>query len=469
MRISHSMTDAQTADPRHIAVIDIGKTNAKLALVDLATLTEIDVVTRPNVVRRTPPWPHFDVDGHWDFLITALAEFHHLHRVDAISITTHGACMALLDQNGTLAAPILDYEHPIPQAISAEYDALRPPFSQTGSPRLSAGLNAGAQLYFQFRQDPELHARVAHIVGYPQYWGHRLTGKLANDVTSIGCHTDLWAPEKGTVSQLVDRLDIADKIAPVHKSSDILGTILPEIAQKTGLSPATPVVCGLHDSNASLYPHLLTQSGSFCVVSTGTWVIAMSIGGARVPLDPTRDTLINVNALGDPVPSARFMGGREFELIQNGHPFEIKDEHIQQTLHNAIMLLPSVAPNTGPYQGRDMTWVGPEPAKGSGPRSVALSYYLALMTQTCLDLTASEGPIIVEGPFAQNMCYLTMLQAATKRPVLRSQSATGTSVGAALLFGAQAEMTMPDPIDPAPIAAELSAYAADWHHHVAHM
>ena len=36
---------------KHVAVIDIGKTNAKLALVDLDSLAEIAVVTRPNAVR----------------------------------------------------------------------------------------------------------------------------------------------------------------------------------------------------------------------------------------------------------------------------------------------------------------------------------------------------------------------------------------------------------------------------------
>ena len=54
---------------RYIAVIDIGKTNAKLALVDLESLTELAVVTRPNKVLEAPPWPHFDLEGHWQFLL----------------------------------------------------------------------------------------------------------------------------------------------------------------------------------------------------------------------------------------------------------------------------------------------------------------------------------------------------------------------------------------------------------------
>jgi len=56
----------------------------------------------------------------------------------------------LIAQNGTLAAPILDYEHTGPDDMADAYDALRPPFSETGSPRLSMGLNLGAQLHWQF-------------------------------------------------------------------------------------------------------------------------------------------------------------------------------------------------------------------------------------------------------------------------------------------------------------------------------
>ena len=45
--------------PARIAVIDIGKTNAKLALVEAETLAEIAVVTRPNRVLPGPPLAAF--------------------------------------------------------------------------------------------------------------------------------------------------------------------------------------------------------------------------------------------------------------------------------------------------------------------------------------------------------------------------------------------------------------------------
>ena len=114
---------------KHIAVLDIGKTNAKLALVEAPSLREIAVVTRPNTVLQGPPYPHFDLEGHWAFFLTHLAAFQAAHGVDAISVTTHGASIVLLDQAGALAAPMLDYEYPGPDALAAEYDALRPDFA----------------------------------------------------------------------------------------------------------------------------------------------------------------------------------------------------------------------------------------------------------------------------------------------------------------------------------------------------
>lgn len=418
----------------HVAVIDIGKTNAKLALVDRTDLSEIAVITRPNRVLPGPPYPHFDVEGHWDFLLDGLARFHREHGIDAISITTHGACAALLDAEGGLAAPILDYEHDGPDELAAEYDVLRPDFEVTGSPRLAAGLNIGAQLHWQFARDTELKTRTKTIVTYPQYWGFRLTGVAATDVTSLGCHTDLWNPHEARFSPLVDELGIAGTMAPARSSYEILGPVLSEIAARTGLGPDTPVVCGIHDSNASLLPHIKAHEAPFSVVSSGTWTIAMSIGGQPMTLAPEKDVLINVNAMGAAVPSSRFMGGREHDLATGGPYPEATDAAIAEVLDRGIMLMPAVVPESGPYRGCTPRWIGPEPRVGSAERGVAVAFYLALVTRRCLELVGHRGPIIVEGPFARNRAYLRMLSVATGCELVPTISATGTSQGAALLI-----------------------------------
>lgn len=440
----------------HIAVIDVGKTNAKLALVDSTTMSEVAVVTRPNKVLPGPPYPHFDLEGHWAFFRNALREFHQTHGIDAISVTTHGASGVLLDETGSLACPMLDYEHTGPDDLSADYNALRPDFAATGSPRLSMGLNLGAQLHWLLETQEGLRDRLAHFVTYPQYWGYLLTGALATDVTSLGCHTDLWNPFEQTFSPLVGALGLSQVIAPAMRSDAVLGHVTSDLATEIGLTRPIPVTCGIHDSNASLYPYL-GQEAPFAVVSTGTWVVAMAIGTEPRDLDPARDVLVNTNALGQPVPSARFMGGREYELIRPTNATVTAAD--RAAVLAGIMLLPSVEPSSGPFQNRQMAWIGPEPVGGA--RLVALSWYLALMTRECLDLAGDQGPVIVEGPFARNSDYLDMLAALSPHGVQVATSLTGTSVGAAMLA---AKAQPPKLLAHATTAnpSDLQAYARAW-------
>jgi sugar (pentulose or hexulose) kinase len=417
---------------RHIAVIDIGKTNAKVALVDLMTLSEVALRRMKNAPLRQAPYPHHDVESLWTFILNSLATLNREQRIDAISITTHGATGALVDASGELVLPVLDYEFDGPDRLAADYDAIRPPFAETGTPRLPMGLNLGAQFFWQQKRFPAEFAKAAAMLMYPQYWALRLTGIGANEVTSLGCHTDLWDPWNAGFSSLVDRLGWRGLMAPVRPARDRLGPILPALAARTGLDPQTPVFCGLHDSNASLLPHLLSDKPPFSVVSTGTWVVSMAVGGKPVTLDPSRDTLVNVNALGAPVPSARFMGGREFSVLTEGQPEDWTETDVADVLAHGTLLLPSTQQGSGPFPHHGAGWLKAE-GMTEGRRFVAISFYLAVMTAVCLDLIGADGPAIVEGPFARNRLFVSMLAAATARSVIASEAATGTSIGAALL------------------------------------
>ena len=101
----------------------------------------------------------------------------------------------------------------------------------------------------------------------------------------------------------------------------------------------------------------------------------MAVGGAAVDLDPARDTLVNVNALGDPVPSARFMGGREFATLGRRRRRHRPRERSGTVLETPIMLLPSVQQGSGRFPSARSQWIGGEAdRRGSAPcRRVLLS------------------------------------------------------------------------------------------------
>ncbi len=454
--------------PRQIAVFDVGKTNVKLALVDRPGRREIAVETAPNLVRRDGPYPHYDVDRIWSFFEQAITQLAAAHSIDGISISAHGASIVLLGAD-ELALPILDYEHDGPDSLTAEYDALRPDFSETLSPRLPGGLTVGAQIHWLEARFPKGFAATRAILTYPQYWAWRLTGIVCNEVTSLGCHTDLWRPAQRTWSSLPARTGWDRLMAPVHDATRPLGPLRPQLASRWGLAEGLPVACGIHDSNASLLPHLLDHPPPFAVVSTGTWAISFAVGAPTDGLDPTRDTLANVNVFGDPVPSARFMGGREFELITDGRPVTPSPETVDRVLREGVMVLPAVVPESGPFQGRPASWSHDPAALSAETKTAVASLYLARMTDTCLGLIGAGGPVIVEGPFAGNDLYCAALATLTDRDVLASaDSATGTSVGAALLFEAGAPGRGAAAAGPPakgfsdPRAETLHAYAERW-------
>lgn len=426
--------------PRHVAILDIGKTNAKTVILDAASGEEIAARRTANQVLQGGPYPHYDIEALWQFFLESLKGFAREPGYDAISVTTHGAAGVLLDANGNLAMPVLDYELEYPADIITAYAALKPDFSETFSPLLARGLNLGAQLHYLKSTFPDDFAATQTILTYPQYWAWRLTGIASVEVTSLGCHTDLWQPATGEYSALVDRLGIRQKLPPLRSAFDALGPVQPDVALTLGLQMPVPVYCGIHDSNALLLGHLMKREAPFTVVSTGTWVISFALGGDLTTLDPKRDTLANVDVFGRAVPSARYMGGREFSLISEGLTpplFDEADVLLSTILERDIMVLPSAMPGCGPFPDAHLRWIAADKITDE-ERYTAACVYTALMTETCLYLLQSAGPILIEGPFSTNEIYLKALAGVTDRDVIALPGTTGTSLGAGILVGVQA-------------------------------
>lgn len=447
-----------------VVVLDVGKTNVKLMAFDAADGSEIWSRTCANASRSDGPYPHADVDAMEVFLLDGLADAARFVGgvFDGIAVTTHGASGALL-ANDRLALPVLDYEYEGIQETAEAYEALRPPFAETLSPRLPAGLNLGAQLFWQQRRFADRFATATTFVTYPQYWASRLCGVAASDVTSLGCHTDLWAPRQRGFSSLVARAGWGRLMAPVRPSSEVLGTMRTALARRLGLKAPPPISCGIQDSNASLLPYI---GGSMprSIVSSGTWAIIFALGGSFSRLDEARDTLANVDARGEPVLSARFMGGREFEALSGGPAADPSPAEIARVLDAQWMALPSFVPGSGPFPDARGQWTVPPETLTPGERCAAASLYLALMSNVCLDLLGASGETIVQGPFARNALFGDALASLTGRPLSITQGVTATGAGAARLLlphlpvvTGTAAPGLPSALHPA-----LFTYAARW-------
>jgi L-fuculokinase len=415
-----------------VAVLDIGKTNTKLVVFDPAGKVVAERSQDSAPLKPDARWPYLrlDTERAWTFYLAALTDVGLRFPIEAISVAAHGAAGVLVSDEGVVAPPV-DYEFDGFAAVDAEYDALRPHFGESLAPNLPRGLNLGRQIFYVERTFPEAFAHARAFLAWPQYWSWRLSGVMASEVTSIAAHSDLWRPMEGRLSSMVERLGWTRLFPPMRRAWETLGPLKPAVAAATGLSPDVRVVCGAHDSNASLVPHLAQCSDPFTVVSTGTWAILMAVGG-KGRLDPDADMLMNVDVLGRPVPTARFMGGREFAALAGERPAEAHEADIAATVAAGVMAMPAFSDQGGPFAGRKGRIEGEAPA--APPLRTALAtLYVALMTAHVLDLLEAPGDIIVEGGFNRSPAFAAVLSRLMPGRNVVVAPTSGAAEGAAML------------------------------------
>jgi len=455
-------------------VIDVGKTHAKLLAFD-GDGTLVSSETRPNAgVDSGLGYTALDVDGVAQWLWQRIAALPQRHRVGHIVPITHGAAFCGLDDAG-LVFPPMDYEWDGYGELRARYQNDEAMRQATGTPHLPLGLNAELQLFWLIRTYPRCAARVRTWLPYPQYWAWRLCGVRASEVSSLGCHTHLWAPAVG-FSDFATRHGIAQRFAPLRRAWQSLGRIEPALASRLGLPAQCEVICGAHDSNACLATHLL-HPRPVALVTTGTWTVVMAPGADTRRLDLALDMLLNVAVDGQSVPTARFMGGREFaSLCAGAAPAAAGLADLQAVLESRTVAWPAFARAGGPFRNR-AGWIsratrplaeGPL-ALPAGERVALAALYTAQMTQWAIERLAPGREVVVEGPFARNTLFLRVL--ASLRPgqpvLVVDDDCEASARGAWMLAHWDLSRSWPAPVRvvealPAPLADLLREQHRQW-------
>jgi sugar (pentulose or hexulose) kinase len=128
-------------------------------------------------------------------------------------------------------------------------------------------LNSGLQLYRLKYEKPEAYGKIKWSLHLPQYLSFVVSGNLATDISSVGCHTNLWNFQKDAYHDWVYKEQLDKKFAPLYKGDKIT-----ENVQRRKFK----VGIGLHDSSAALIPYLSCFHENFILISTGTWCISLN-------------------------------------------------------------------------------------------------------------------------------------------------------------------------------------------------
>jgi xylulokinase len=165
--------------------------------------------------------------------------------------------------------------------------------------------------------EPELFARVRHVVLAKDYAAYRLTGELATD-PSDASSTNAFDQRAGAWSEeLLEAAELDRGLFPeVVPSTTVLGGVTRAAAADTGLAEGTPVVLGGGDGPcAALGAGVISaSSGAYAYLGSSSWV---SMAASEPLHDPAMRTMTFNHVLPDAyVPTATMQaGGASFEWI----------------------------------------------------------------------------------------------------------------------------------------------------------
>ena len=265
----------------HLIGIDIGTTGAKAII-----FTDKGEIRASGYYEYTctyprPGWVEQDVDMIVEKSMEAASDAVGKagiapEEVAAVAFSTQRCCTIFLDSDGKLIRPMISWQDNRPvQELETIKDKLAPEeFYQITSMPLNTTWMISKILWFR-KHEPENWKRCSKIVQLQdyalKYWG---ADDYYDDYSDAGFY-GLWDPFAMEWNEkILDLFEIPQKLLPkTVASGTVVGTISKQAAEKTGLSPKTPLVVGAGDQNSAALGAGITAPGLLSV-SLGTGGLA---------------------------------------------------------------------------------------------------------------------------------------------------------------------------------------------------
>lgn len=413
-----------------ILVFDIGKTNKKILLFNLHyKLLHESTITLPEIT---------DEDGFACEDVVALTrwiqqEFDSIsanknYEIKAINFSAYGASFVNLDENYKPITALYNYLKPYPEKLLQQfyetYGGEEAFAKETASPVLGS-LNSGMQLYRLKYEKPQVFERIKYALHLPQYISFIISNLVAADITSVGCHTNLWSFETNSYHYWVYKEGLHVKFPPVYNGDKVFTITKNNKQIITGI--------GLHDSSAALIPYFAAFEEPFVLISTGTWCISMNPFN-HVPLTKDelhKDCLCYLTYTGKPVKSSRLFAGYEHEqqLKRIAAHFNKAADYYQAVCFNNFLVN---------YEAGYISFSETDLNNFATYEEAYHQLIACIVKQQkqSTQLVIQQSPvknIFVDGGFSKNEIYMRMLAAAfAGANVFAATAAQATGLGAAL-------------------------------------
>ncbi|HEY0039716.1 MAG TPA: FGGY-family carbohydrate kinase, partial [Flavisolibacter sp.] len=301
---------------------------------------------------------------------------------------------------------------------------------ETCSPVLGS-LNSGMQLYRLKHEKPGIFKSIKSALHLPQYLSFLFTGKAFSEVTSIGCHTNLWNFTENDYHHWVKQEGVQEKLPPIVPSDAVYPALFEGKNYKVGV--------GLHDSSAALIPYLVNFQEPFILISTGTWCISLNpFNDSPLTDDELKtDCLSYLQYNGKPVKAARLFAGfmHEQEVKRIASHFN-QDVEKYRTIAFDPALSANVTTENIDADDSDFSRTSLQSFKSDADayHQLMLDLVKQQYQSTQLVLTGSNiKRIFVDGGFSKNSIYMNLLALFFPNiEIFAASVAQATAVGAAL-------------------------------------
>jgi xylulokinase len=145
-----------------------------------------------------------------------------------------------------------------------------------GAPNLS-GKDPSAHMLWIRDAQPEVYARTHKFLNVLDYLNLRLTGRFVATSDSIltSWVTDNRDPRNIRYDEKLVRASgiAADKFPELVRCTEVIGTLMPRVAEELGLPAATPVVAGSIDNTAAaIGAGTLADGDAHLYIGTSSWI-----------------------------------------------------------------------------------------------------------------------------------------------------------------------------------------------------
>jgi sugar (pentulose or hexulose) kinase len=428
-----------------IAIFDIGKTNKKLFLFNEAYRIVYEKSQHLPEILDEDGDVCEDVNSLKTFIADGLRFLSDTKdfTIRAVNFSGYGASLVYINEEGKTIGQLYNYLKPYPADLQKNfydsYGGVNQFTFQTASPVLGS-LNSGMQLYRLKFEKPDLFRQIKFALHLPQYLSYLVSGKPFSEITSIGCHTNLWHFQNAEYHYWVRKENLLEKFPPVVPSDMVV--------QPAVLTSNYVVGVGLHDSSAALIPYLVNFKDPFVLISTGTWAISLNPFN-HSPLTKEElacDCLCYLQYMGSPVKASRLFAGHnhDVQVERIAAHFNQAPERYHNIPYDKEILSKIISASKGRKQTDTKSTLGDLPfaSRDLSDFSDDVEAYHQLMFDLVVQQHASTQLVIkgtnvkkmyVDGGFGNNAIYMNLLAAFFPDfQVYASSIPQATAIGAAL-------------------------------------